>query len=87
MMLGHHKNSQLSPFTLLIASIVYVDYCNPNPDSQTKFHQVQLKIQGTFPSKVGIIKEMPNSHNGDLKTASQMAIGNLSENPRDPDIS
>ena len=86
-MLGHHKNSQLSPFTLLIASIVYVDYCYANPNSLTKFHQAQLKIQGTFPSKVGIIKKMPNSHNGDHKTASQMAIGNLSENQRDPEIS
>ena len=43
-----------SLFTLMISSIVYVDYCFAKPDSQTKFYQSQLKILGTFSSKVGI---------------------------------
>ena len=55
-MLGHHKNGQFSLITLLIPSIVCVDHFYANPNSLTKFHQAQLKNMGTFPSKVGIIK-------------------------------
>ena len=44
-----------SLFTLMISSIVYVDYCFADPDSQTKFYQ-SVKILGTFSNKVGIIE-------------------------------